>query len=181
MKDQSMLMNTIWAHADMQLECEAAGSRILVSHGEETWFTVVPGETMRIRVPGAAVAGQYSIVESLALPMSGPPMHTHREEEIFYVLDGVLTFEVAGEYFNALPGMLVVVPKGVPHAWRNFGDKPARSLVVFTPGGIDTLFPRLANLSLPQMAELAAQYDVTVVGPPIERDETRSASLSIGT
>jgi mannose-6-phosphate isomerase-like protein (cupin superfamily) len=143
--------------------------RSILSRGQEEWFATIPGETVRIRIPSTSVAGRYSIVEGLALPMAGTPMHIHQEEEVFHILEGVLTFEVGGERFEGTPGMLVVVPGGVPHAWRNFGDRLARSMIMFTPGGIETLFSELANLSPVQVAELAARYGSAVVGPPIER------------
>lgn len=164
-----MSVNTAVNQAGQQLARGAAVVRSLVSDGEEDWLATIPGESVRIRVPGTSVGGQYSIIESLALPMTGTPLHIHREDEVFHVLEGILTFDVAGKRFEAMPGTLVVVPAGVPHAWRNFGDKPTRSMVVFTPGGVETLFPQLANLTPSQVAELAARYGSAVVGPPIER------------
>lgn len=164
-----MSVSTALNQAEKQFARGGAVVRSLVSDGGEDWVATIPGECVRVRVPGTSVGGQYSIVESLALPMTGTPLHTHREDEVFHILEGTLTFDVAGERFEAGPGMLVVAPRGVPHAWRNFGDKPTRSMVVFTPGGIETLFPQLANLPPPQVAELAARYGSVVVGPPIER------------
>lgn len=164
-----MSMDTTLMHAGEPFTFERASAGSIVSEGREEWFATIPGEVVRIRVPSTSVAGQYSIIEGLALPMAGTPLHTHREDEVFHILEGVLTFDVGGERFEARPGMLVVVPRGMPHAWRNFGDKPARSMVVFTPGGIETLFPQIANLSPAQVAELAARYGSAVVGPQIER------------
>jgi quercetin dioxygenase-like cupin family protein len=140
----------------------------LASGDEVPWFDSVPGERLRIRVGAGNVGGRYAIMESVAQPMAGAPLHTHREDEIFHVLDGVLTFVIDGDRVEAGPGSIVVVPAGAVHAWRNFGDKPARCMVTFTPGGVEELFTRIGGLPPAELAEFAARYGTIVVGPPLE-------------
>lgn len=68
-------------------------------------------------------------------PGGGSPrgLHTHAWEQIFYVLEGTMAIEVAGERMDAGPGSLVVFPAGVPH--RNWNDSatPTVHLAVNTP------------------------------------------------
>jgi quercetin dioxygenase-like cupin family protein len=65
--------------------------------------------------------------------------HTHeREDDSFYVLEGELTFLLAGgEELRAGPGTFVLVPPGVVHGFRNDGDVPVRMLNVHAPAGFD--------------------------------------------
>jgi hypothetical protein len=50
----------------------------------------------------------------------------------------------------------------------DFGSKPARCVVTFTPGGVEELFTRIGGLPPAEVAELAAHYGTIVVGPPLE-------------
>jgi mannose-6-phosphate isomerase-like protein (cupin superfamily) len=55
-------------------------------------------------------------MESIAGPGSAAPMHTHLEDEIFYVLDGTPIFALGEKIFDVMLGAMVVIPAGVPHA-----------------------------------------------------------------
>jgi hypothetical protein len=48
--------------------------------------------------------------------------------------------------FTARPGDLVLKPRGVPHAFWNATDAPARLLDIITPGGFEAYFDRLGEL-----------------------------------
>jgi hypothetical protein len=67
-------------------------------------------------------------------------------------------------------------PRGVPHAFWNAGDEPARLLEVITPGGFEGYFVRLAEIVRPgavpdmgALAALAAEYDLEVDPASIPR------------
>jgi uncharacterized RmlC-like cupin family protein len=47
--------------------------------------------------------------------------------------------EAWDERFRAEAGSVVVIPRDVPHQFRNAGDVPARALMIFRPGGFDEL------------------------------------------
>jgi quercetin dioxygenase-like cupin family protein len=65
----------------------------------------------------------------------GPPRHVHHHHtDCFYVLEGELTLDVAGEQVIAGPGTWVMAPPGVVHTFRNAGDDAARWLNVHVPG-----------------------------------------------
>jgi mannose-6-phosphate isomerase-like protein (cupin superfamily) len=64
--------------------------------------------------------------------------HVHQDEDdAFYILEGELTFTVAGEDVKAPPGTFVLVPPGVEHGFRNAGDTPVRMLNIHAPAGFD--------------------------------------------
>jgi len=64
--------------------------------------------------------------------------HVHAEEDdAFYILEGELTFALAGGDVPAPPGTFVLVPPGVEHGFRNDGDRPVRMLNLHAPAGFD--------------------------------------------
>ena len=68
----------------------------------------------------------------------GPGLHTHDgEDDSFYVLEGELTFTLAGDEVVAGPGTFVLVPPGVPHTFANRGDVVVRFVNVHAPAGFD--------------------------------------------
>jgi mannose-6-phosphate isomerase-like protein (cupin superfamily) len=143
---------------------------VLVSRlDNRTWREVFPGETVAICVRGGDVKGAYSIMEVIASPNHGVPLHLHSwEEEIFYVIDGCVRFRCGGREFDAPAGTCIAIPMGAPHAWRNFAASPARMLVTFTPGGFDELFEEIDGRSLADVDAIAQRYGTFVVGPMID-------------
>jgi mannose-6-phosphate isomerase-like protein (cupin superfamily) len=68
----------------------------------------------------------------------GPPIHAHAaEDDAFYILEGELTFTVAGEEVVAEAGTFVLVPPGLEHTFANNGDTVVRMLNVHAPAGFD--------------------------------------------
>jgi quercetin dioxygenase-like cupin family protein len=51
-------------------------------------------------------------------PHTEAPLHWHEEEQISFVVDGELEFEIAGEKQVLRRGQAAVVPPNVPHAAR---------------------------------------------------------------
>lgn len=63
-----------------------------------------------------------------------PPPHSHtNNEEIVYVLDGVLRYSVDGETRDLKAGERMYTPRGSVHGFSNPHDRPARALIVLTP------------------------------------------------
>ena len=65
-------------------------------------------------------------------PHTEAPIHWHEEEQISFVLEGELEFEVAGETRLLTPGQAVVIPPNVPHGARTH-DGPCLEVDVFHP------------------------------------------------
>ena len=69
----------------------------------------------------------------------GPPMHVHDDaDEIFYVLDGNLTFFVGEQHIEAAPGAFVYLPRYVHHGFR-VDSKEARIFNFVTPAGFEKM------------------------------------------
>jgi quercetin dioxygenase-like cupin family protein len=141
----------------------------IVSHHDTIqWFEAIPGEQLCIRVHGSQVNGRYAMMENVASPGTATPMHFHAEDEIFHILEGTVTFGVDGDVFNASVGSMVVIPAGAHHAWRNRSNAPIRMLTIFSPGGLEDLYPKLAGLSPQDLAAVVERFGSGIVGPPID-------------
>ena len=68
-------------------------------------------------------------------PGEGSPagMHTHAVDQLFYILSGTMSLEIAGQAYTADPGTLVVFPAGVPHRNWNRGSEATVHLAFNTP------------------------------------------------
>jgi quercetin dioxygenase-like cupin family protein len=63
-----------------------------------------------------------------------PPSHTHKtEDEIFYILEGAVTFQCGGESFNVKEGGFIFLPRGIEHSYTILSDDPVRMIVVTAP------------------------------------------------
>lgn len=131
------------------------------------WFAGIPGEHASIRVHSTDVGGRFAILESVAAPGCATPLHSHAEDEVFYVVAGRPTFRLGDDVFEVDPGGVVLIPAGTPHAWINRTQAEQRMIATFAPGGVEDLFTRIAGLSPVQIATLAASYGTIVLGPPM--------------
>jgi quercetin dioxygenase-like cupin family protein len=60
------------------------------------------------------------------------PMHTHPGEEIIYVLEGTLEYQIKGQPPVTLkPGDILYVPAGAAHSARNVGTGKASELATY--------------------------------------------------
>ncbi len=128
------------------------------------WF----GLGVRFMIDGPSTGERFSLVEHPLAPRSlGAPLHTHRnEDEYSYILEGRIGIQLGDEVLEATPGDLVFKPRGIPHAFWNGTDEPARLLEIISPAGLENYFRQLAPLlASPEpdpaaVGRLAASYAV---------------------
>jgi quercetin dioxygenase-like cupin family protein len=60
------------------------------------------------------------------------PAHSHPQEQIIFLLEGIIEIDIAGETHSLRAGEFVIAPGGVEHSAR-VGSQPARGLDVFSP------------------------------------------------
>lgn len=99
---------------------------------------------------------------------TGVPPHVHPlQDEHIYILEGIYTLYLDGEWLKAGPGDTVRMPKGLPHAYYVKGGEAAKSLFWVSPAGqLATLFDELHNVSDPEeVVRLSAQRDVNFLPP----------------
>jgi len=101
---------------------------------------------VRYLVPGEQTGGRLAVVEHPMPPRSlGAPVHTHaHEDEISYVAEGTVGVQIGDEVYTAGPGAVIVKPRGIPHAFWNAADTPARVLEIITPAGFEGYFREMA-------------------------------------
>ena len=91
--------------------------------------------------------GAYSISEDITPPGQGAPPHVHsRELETFIVLEGEYEFQCGGNKFKATKGSMVVLPREIPHGFRNTGATIGKTLVVLVPGGMEKVFEDISAM-----------------------------------
>jgi quercetin dioxygenase-like cupin family protein len=133
-----------------------------VSRGENTPVRIVlspdDGETVWLRKLGIRfmigeeeTQGNFALVEHPIGPRAlAAPMHTHRhEDEYTYVLEGEVGVQIGEEILVGRPGDLIFKPRGIPHAFWNAADEPARALEIISPAGFERYFAELAPLFPP--------------------------------
>ena len=125
---------------------------------------------VRFMIDGEKTDGAFSLVEHPLPPRAlGAPLHTHRnEDEYSYVLEGRVGLQLGDDVVEAGPGELVFKPRGIPHAFWNAGDEPARLLELISPAGFENYFRELAPLLVAPdrdgaaIGEVVARYDLDI-------------------
>jgi mannose-6-phosphate isomerase-like protein (cupin superfamily) len=134
----------------------------------DDWREVTPGERFIIRTPSGDTNGLYSMLEVVAEPRNGVPIHIHaNEDEHFIVLEGTAHIAIRDKRSDVEAGSSITVPKGVPHAWCNRSNTPLRMLVLFSPGGIDELFRENAARDNVDFTALANKFGTQMIGPAL--------------
>jgi quercetin dioxygenase-like cupin family protein len=148
------------------------------NEGEAFWLL---GMLETVKISGKDTDGEFGLLEIVVPAGAGSPWHVHREEdEWFYVLDGELTVWVGGQVIRAPAGSFVFGPQGTPHTFTVSSPGGASFLLVTEPGGFEAFMRTCAeparSLTLPpppdsppdpaQLAALAAEYGVEIIGPP---------------
>jgi uncharacterized cupin superfamily protein len=101
-------------------------------------------------------------------PGTGVPPHVHpTQDEHIYVLEGVFTLYLDGEWTTAGPGDTVLMPRNRPHAYYNRSEAPTRGLFWVSPAGkLVALFDQLHNLTDPEeVVRRSAEHDVDFLPP----------------
>jgi quercetin dioxygenase-like cupin family protein len=157
---------------------EALGLRNILSLPGTGRVERVMAVTHAYRLEEQQTGGALVCVDLIVPPGHGIPSHKHhREDEIFYVIEGCV--EIIGDDLpspaNILPqGGLFFGPRGRLHGFRNPADTPSRLLVFMTPGGnMQRMFHALSELTMQsqgmpepeQVRALCAEYDIVFTAP----------------
>jgi len=112
--------------------------------GAPLWFL---GTLVRPKLMGEETGGRFALWEGVLPRGASPPLHTHPQDETFYVLDGrVSVWVVEGgavadgwierDARDCEAGAAIVASGGTPHTFRVESDT-ARMLFLSTPAGIE--------------------------------------------
>ncbi|NUP08169.1 MAG: cupin domain-containing protein [Polyangiaceae bacterium] len=90
------------------------------------------------KADGEETRGRYSISEWWLEPYTrGPGAHQHDEDDVFYVIEGTMSFLFGDEWIDAPKGSLVIAPGGTPHAFENRTGERAGALNFSVPGDFE--------------------------------------------
>jgi mannose-6-phosphate isomerase-like protein (cupin superfamily) len=88
----------------------------------------------------------YSISEWWLEPHTqGPGAHSHAEDDVFYVIEGTMSFLMGDRWTDAARGAFVLVPGGVTHDFENRSSSRAGVLNFSIPGGFEGDMPAIAQ------------------------------------
>ena len=138
------------------------------------------GDVYRVLATGEQTGGSYALMEAVVYPGGGPPMHWHtREEELFYVLEGEITFTVGDKTVVAKPGTFLQAPRNLKHRFQNTGTVRARMLIQTIPAGFEQFMAKFAKPvesidspplpvtpeEIQRLLEVAPQYGIHICPP----------------
>ena len=90
-----------------------------------------------------------------------PPHVRHKDDEAWYVLEGVLRVRRGDEVVEVSGGCSVLVPRGTPHTYWNPAEGRCRYLLIMTPKIYQLIqaIHAAPDRSRPTLSELFRKYD----------------------
>ena len=151
------------------------------NHGRQSldrsvWYN---GWLMTFLATGEETQGQFALIEAVGRRGNVPPPHIHhREDEIFYVLEGEIFFSVGDRTIKGTQGTMIFLPRDVRHSFT-IESEQVRMLQLLTPAGLEGWFKEFSvpapAMTLPpadepaygevqRMLEAAPQYGIEFAG-----------------
>jgi mannose-6-phosphate isomerase-like protein (cupin superfamily) len=98
------------------------------------------------KADGVETADRYAISEWWLEPHTqGPGAHAHPEDDVFYVIEGIMSFLVGDKWLDAPQGSFVLVPAGVRHDFENRSEARAGVLNLSIPGNFEQHMPSIVE------------------------------------
>jgi mannose-6-phosphate isomerase-like protein (cupin superfamily) len=69
----------------------------------------------------------------------------HAEDDVFYVIEGTMSFLIEDRWIDASRGSFVLAPAGVTHGFRNRSSDRAGVLNVSIPGDFEQHMPGIVS------------------------------------
>src|SRR5215472_13216609 len=117
---------------------------VLAGSGEQ--LDIAGSQTFH-KIKSSATNSAFSVMEFVTPPGKGVALHVHEcEDEFVYLLEGKIEVTLGNHKMKAVPGVMALLPRGIPHGFTNIGNKPSRLLDTILPGQFDNYFVELAAL-----------------------------------
>src|SRR6266571_2291908 len=109
---------------------------------------LVLGHEITVKLACRETKGEYFVFEAVSPPGGGMSLHVHRHEDEFVrVLDGEFEYQLDQQIQKVTPGAMIIFSKDIPHAFRNVGTRPGRTLWTVMPGAnFEKFFEELGSL-----------------------------------
>ncbi|WP_051792492.1 cupin domain-containing protein [Amycolatopsis jejuensis] len=136
---------------------------------DSLWFL---GDNVQIIFDASHTEGKLLLAWQQMAPGATPPLHEHAvEDEMFFVLEGSITYWSVGREFTAGPGDAVLLPVGVPHTLQADPEVGATFLLLTSPTGFEDF---LREVSEP------AEYDGPKRGWQMDEETARKLTAAAG-
>lgn len=113
--------------------------------GEGRAYSMGPMSAL-FKADGDESSGQYSISEWWLEPFTqGPGAHRHDEDDIFFVIEGTMSFLIGDEWKDAPTGSFVLAPAGLTHDFENRSAHRAGVLNISVPGNFEQNMPDIVS------------------------------------
>lgn len=139
------------------MSTEPVDGQVVVRGQDPLWFL---GTLARLKLDGSQTGGRFALWEGVLPHAAAPPLHSHPQDETFYVLEGEVTAwivppELAHDSGDPPGwvaecarrggvGMVAFAPGGTPHSFRVESDT-AKMLFLSTPAGVEDYVKQLAE------------------------------------
>ncbi|MBI1788550.1 MAG: cupin domain-containing protein [Acidobacteria bacterium] len=98
-------------------------------------------EVLNEKISRKVISGQKAMVAQVFIAKDGVvPLHWHESEQITYILEGALRFELEGQIVTVRKGEVLHIPSNVPH--RAVALEDTLDLDIFSPIRTDWLTGR---------------------------------------
>ena len=133
----------------------------------------VLGQEITIKLTCRETDGEYFVFEAITSPGVGMALHVHcQEDEFFRVLEGEFEFQLGQQTQKVTAGAMVILPKNIPHAFRNVGTKPGRTFWTVVPGAnFEKFFEELGSRpadkepDMGKVSEIFNRHDIKILPP----------------
>lgn len=109
--------------------------------------------------------GSYSLMEELCSLNSGPPPHTHEQDEMLYILEGEVTVIAGSETTRAKAGTLAYIPAHCVHSFRVDAHE-TKLLNFYFPGGFEKV---ITDFAVPAKSRTLPPADAKDTATPAQR------------
>ena len=159
------------------------------SHGSNKKSHVVPdvlGPTVEFLVLPSDCDGGYCVIKGAIPPGISIPLHSHPDDESFFLLSGSVQALVQRrdgfEGVTMSAGDFRHMPQGARHAWKNQSNEPAVAIIVTTsrlgrfflevgrPVSADAFSSPPSPADVQHFAEVAARYHHWLASPEENAD-----------
>ena len=101
-------------------------------------WSAIPKEVLSPMIARKIISGERAMVAQVFIAKGGVvPLHQHESEQITYILEGALEFEIEGRTIVVSAGQVLRIPSQVPH--RAVALEDTLDLDIFSPVRTDWL------------------------------------------
>ncbi len=105
--------------------------------------------------PVSGLNSGYLVVSRVPAGGTGPALHTHSTDQLYFVLKGEMTIQLGTDIFKVQPNTLVLIPAGTPHRnWNPTAEEEVHIEVIAPPPPRSALTEAAEPRKIPNAASL---------------------------